>query len=154
VSSRRDQQHVDRLRRVHEAECQAVARAEGDGTPGSQLGRDVTTEDIGDHLVGQQHENDVVARRGRERHDLEAVGAGALDILIVSIADPDLDARVAEVEGGATSEVAVPEDSDRLPLEGAWGHVLGAVQLHGTLSRSGHLVPVTGGQPVGNGHRL
>src|SRR5262249_21301990 len=104
----------------------------------SKLARDVTGKGFGDHLVWQQHEDDVIAGRGRERDDLEAVHSRTLSVMVVAIADADFDARVAEVECCAASEIAVTEHGNRLPVQGARRYVLGSVQLHRSLSRSRH----------------
>src|SRR4029450_5978207 len=86
------------------------------------------------HLVGQQHEDDVVAGRRGKRDELEAVGSRPFGVLVVPVADADLDARVAEVECCAASQVAVPKHGDRFPVQSAGRRVCGAIYPHGSLS--------------------
>src|SRR5207247_908511 len=122
---------VHRLRRVDETERHAVARPEGDGAAGPQLGGDVTGKDFRDHFVGQEHEDDVGAGRGSERDHLETDGSRMVRVLVVSVADPNFDARVAEIERSASPQVAIPQHGDSLSGQSAGQRVPSAIYFHG-----------------------
>src|SRR5207249_11215759 len=84
--------------------------------------------------------DEVVAGRVGERTALEAVASRAVGVLVGTVADPDLDARVAEVKRCAASQVAVPKHGNGLPIQSAGRRVPGAVYLHSSLSWPGHVV--------------
>src|SRR5262245_21030883 len=121
VHAGRNQQHIDGLGRSGETEGQAVSRAKGDGGPGPKGKSHLDDEHLRDHLVRQKHPHDVVRRRHGERHDLEPVDAGLLDVYVVAVADPDVRTRVAQVQRGGTTQMAVAEHDHHFSDEGTVG---------------------------------
>jgi hypothetical protein len=87
--------HVYGAGRMDEVEGQTISGGEDHGGSRAEDGSDVMRKHPWDDLIGKQHEDEIVGRGHREWHDLEAIGASAISVLILSIADPNLCARVA-----------------------------------------------------------
>jgi hypothetical protein len=125
----RHQQHVDPRRGLDQPEGQAVARGERDGAAGSQGRRDVAGEGLGDDLVGQQDEAHIEGGGGGQRQDREAVRPRGHGVLVVTVADGHVHARVAQIERRGPAEVAIAEDGHTLTVKTAHRRVGGAKDL-------------------------
>ena len=136
----RHQEDVDRLGRMDEVEGQAIARAKDHGAAGTKDGRNVAREDLGDHLIGQEHADDVVRGGDVERHHFEPVGPRLIGVFVVPVADPDLDAGVSQIQGGGTAQVAVAQHGHLLGGQRAGQRVARPIDLDVPLAWSGHRV--------------
>ena len=151
----RHQQHVDRRRRVDEVEGQAVARAEGDRAAGSERGRDLGIEKRRDDLVGQHHVHDVIDGGRCDRHHLEALRPGLRGVFVFAVTDADLDAGIAQIQGGRPAEMPIPEDGHGFAGESAPHRVRRAIHPDLRLSRLRHGVvdlasPAFASAPLGS----
>jgi hypothetical protein len=91
-------------------------------------------------IVGQEDVDHVGGGRRRDRDHLEALGPRPLGVVVLAVADADLDAGVAQVERGGAAEIAVTEHGHRLAREGAGWRVGRAIYLDVLASRIGHCV--------------
>src|SRR5207244_9048061 len=96
-----DEKHGDGVGRADEPEGEAIAGAKGDRAAGPERGSDLAREDLGNDLVGEEHEDDVLGGGPGDGRHLEPLGARPGRVLVLAVADLDLDARVPEVEGRA-----------------------------------------------------
>ncbi len=128
-----DEENVDAVRWADEPEAQAIAGAKGDRAAGPERGSDLAREDLGNDLVGEEHEDDVVRGGHGDGRHLEPLGARPGRVLVLAVADLDLDAGVAEVEGGAPPQITVADHGHRLAGQRPLGRVGRPVHLHGSL---------------------
>ena len=117
-AGRHAQHHVDERRRLDQAEMHGIPGGEVEHLPRAQVGRDVVEVDLALQFVGQQDEEDVgPPDRFGDAHHLEAVVARRLRVVVLDVADDDLQPGVAQVLRLRVPLAAIPQGCNQLALQ-------------------------------------
>ena len=128
---RRDQGHVDFLRRSDLAVADVEPVREHQGVPRLEIRGEVLLVEFGLHRVGRQDHDHLRPRgRGRVAEHLEAVGFGLGGAAAAfTQADDDVDAAVAQVQRVGVSLAAVADHRDGAAVEPGEVRVVVVIEL-------------------------
>ena len=109
----RDHADIDEWRRLNEAKGDIVTVGEDQQMSALQIGRNELQIHFGRDLVGQHEQQDMTPHNCRaDIHRREAVLPGMLAGFVFAQPDHQTNARIAQVTGDRSAQVAIADDAD------------------------------------------